>query len=115
MSMFNAPGALIGVVETAIAKPDVLEVKHKMLGGAWVLQQIGNPHTILDVTAHVTMSQKTMFDTVKKTGGEIEVIFDNRFYRGYIDEEVEYERLRDVIAPIFKVEFAVLVREEGDV
>lgn len=115
MSMFNAPGALIGVVETAIAKPDVMEVKHKLIGGSYILQQIGEAHTILAVTAHLTMSQKALFDTVKKTGGEVEVIFDNRFYRGYIDEEIEYERLRNLTEPIFKAEFSVLVREEGDV
>ena len=100
-------------VQSALSRPDVIEIKNRTLDGGFHIQNIGSGATVLDVVAHFTMDEKLVFDTVKKTGAIIKVIFDGRYYTGMISGEPSYNRIASYAGPIFTISFLLLVKTEG--
>ena len=100
-------------VQSALSHPDVLEIKNRTLDGKWHIQTIGSGGTILDVTAHFTMAEKLVFDTIKKNTATIKVVFDGRYYNGIIDGDLSYERIPSADKPMFTSSFTLLVQSEG--
>ena len=100
-------------VESAISRPDVIEIQNRTLDGQYHLQTIGTGATVLDVTAHFTMPQKILLDACKKTSTPLKVIFDQRYYTGPISDEVKYNRTPSPNGSIFTATFLLLVQTEG--
>jgi len=104
---------LTPAVASALSRPDVIEIKNRTLDGKYHVQSIGEAGTLLDVTAHLTMAEKLVFDGIKRTMDLIKVVFDGRYYLGLIDGELSYERLINTWDPMFTVNFTLMVDEEG--
>jgi hypothetical protein len=102
-------------IQSAVSRPDVVEVKHRLLNGQHHIQTIGTGSTVLDVIAHFTASQKRTLDNIKRTATPLKVIFDGRYYIGLIDGTPEYQRTYAPQGIIFTASFTLLVNEEGAV
>lgn len=102
------------LVDSAVATPDVIEVKNRTLDGQWHIQQIGSGATILKVKVSLTLDQKNQVDTIKRNLDLLKVIFDGKYYVGLIDGTIDPERLKFPDGPMFKSSFTILVREEGE-
>ena len=112
--LFDSDNILITKrVESCVASPDVIEIEGRTLDGQWTLQQIGTGATTAEVSVWLTTSQKTTFDTHKKTGAPVRVQFDGRFYRGYIRGTPGYERIYAPQGVKFRTSFTLLVTSEG--
>ena len=103
------------LVDSAVASPDVIEVKNRTLGGAWHIQTIGTAAWILNVKANLKLNEKDWLDSVKSTSDTLKVIFDGKYYVGLIDGKVDYNRRKFTEYPMFEVTFTMLVREKGDI
>lgn len=101
------------LVETALPRLDIIEIKNKTLDGQWHIQTIGTPAKILEVTFAATLSQKKTLDLIKSTNDQIKVIFDGDYYIGLIDEPINYSRQAFPTGPMFKGSFKLLVLSEG--
>jgi len=104
---------LTPAVGSAVSRPDVIEIKNRLLDGSYHVQAIGDAGTLLDVVAHLTKAEKLVFDNIKRIMDPIRVTFDGRYYVGVIDGELSYERLINTWDPMFTVTFTLLVDEEG--
>jgi len=104
---------LTPAVASALSRPDVIEIKNRLLDGSYHVQSIGTAGTLLDVTAHFTMAEKLAFDIIKRNMSSIRVTFDGRYYTGVIDGELSWERLINTWDPMFTASFALMVDEEG--
>lgn len=100
-------------VQTALSRPDIIEIENRTLDGKRHIQTIGLGGTVLDVIAHFTMSQKLIFDNKKRTTSVIKVIFDSMFYIGIISGEPSYTRIGSTSEPIFTISFLLAVLTEG--
>ena len=101
------------LVDTAVASPDVIEVRNRTLDGQWHIQTIGTSATTLSVKANLTLAEKSQVDTIKRTSDQLKVVFDDKYYIGLIDGNVDYEYRKFTEYPMFGATFTVLVREEG--
>ena len=114
MPMYDKNGVLITkMVERALSRPDVIEIKNRTLDGQWHIQTIGDGGSVLDVKAHLTLQEKAVLDTIKKTMSELKVTFDGRYYIGVIDGEIGYDRVAFNSGPMFATSFKLLVQSEG--
>jgi hypothetical protein len=114
MGMYDKNNVLItDLVEQALSRPDVIEIKNRTLDGQYHIQSIGDGATTLWVKAHLTFEQKAIVDNIKKTMSQLKVIFDGRYYIGLIDGELGYERIKTSDKPMFTTAFMVAVQEEG--
>ena len=100
-------------VESAISRPDVVEIQNRTLDGQYHIQTIGTGATVLDATAHFTMPQKILLDTLKKTFTPLKVVFDGRYYAGPISGEIKYNRTPSPSGTIFTATFLLLIQTEG--
>lgn len=101
------------LVETALPRLDMIEIKNKTLDGQWHIQTIGTASKILEVTANVTLSGKQTLDTIKSINDQLNVRFDGGLYSGIIDETISYTRQAFPTGPMFKASFKLLVLSEG--
>jgi len=116
IGLYDSSDTLITkLVQTALSKPDVVEVKNRTLDGKWHIQTIGEGGTILDVKANLTLAEKNILDSLKKTSSPVKVIFDDLWYIGPIDGEIDYTRKPFSEYPIFTTSFTMLVNDEGAV
>lgn len=118
MSIYNASNVLITPgVQSAVSRPDVIEVQSRLLDGKYFIQTVGTGGTLLDVTAHFTMAQKMAFDTVKRLTSTIRVVFDGRYYTGIVSGQPTITRNTSTYGvedePIFTISFVLLVETEG--
>ena len=102
------------LVDSAVASPDVIEIKNRTLDGQWHVQSIGTAATVLTVKAHLKLQEKEVLDNIKRNSDLLKVIFDGKYYVGLIDGKVDYDRRKFAEYPMFGANFTVLVREEGD-
>lgn len=102
------------LIDSAIATPDVIEVRNRTLDGQWHIQSIGTSATTLSVKAHLKLNEKDQLDAIKRLSDTLKVIFDGRYYIGLIDGKVDYARRKFTEYPMFDATFTVLVREEGE-
>lgn len=101
------------LVESALPRLDIIEIKNKTLDGQWHIQTIGAPSKILEVTFAVTLSQRKTLDTIKSINDQIKVRFDGDYYIGLIDEPISYTRQAFPTGPMFKGSLKLLVLSEG--
>lgn len=101
------------LVETALLRLDTIEIKNKTLDGQWHIQTIGTSAMILDVTAHLTLSEKRTLDLIKSSNDQLNVRFDGESFIGIIDGQPSYDRQAFPIGPMFKVTFNLLVLSKG--
>ena len=101
------------LVETALLRLDMIEIKNKTLDGQWHIQNIGTAAKVLDVTGHVRLYGKQTLDTIKSINDQLNVRFDGKSYIGVIDGEISYTRQAFPSGPMFKVSFKLLVLSEG--
>ena len=114
MPIYDANNSLITKrAQSALSRPDVIEIESRTLDGQRHIQTIGIGGTVLDVIAHFTMAQKLVFDTVKRTTSTIKVVFDGRYYTGIISGEISYNRTPSPSGAIFTATFLILVQTEG--
>lgn len=97
------------LVETALLRLDGIEIKNKTLDGQWHIQTIGTSAMILDVTAHVTLGEKWVIDSIKGSNDQLNIRFDGESYIGIIDEQPTYTRQAFPSGPMFKATFKLLV------
>ena len=102
------------LVDTALSYPDVIEVKNRTLDGNWHIQTIGEGATVLSVKAHLTLSEKNIMDNLHRTTDLFKVIFDGKYYIGFLDGKPDYDRQKFSSYPMFGCTFTQMVREEGD-
>ena len=102
------------LVDTAVASPDVIEVRNRTLDGQWHIQTIGTSATVLSVKVHLKLEEKNQLDAIKSISDQLKVVFDGKYYIGLIDGKVDYEYRKFTEHPMFGATFTVLVREEGD-
>ena len=102
------------LVDSAVASPDVIEVKNRTLGGQWHIQTIGTAAKILNVKVTLTKDEKDLFDSIKSVSGQVKVVFDGKYYVGLIDGKPDYDRRKFPDGAMFVTSFTVLVREGGD-
>ena len=101
------------LVETALPRLDMIEIKNRTLDGQWHIQTIGTAAKILEVTANVTLLGKQTLDTIKSINDQLNVRFDGVSYVGIIDEQISYNRQAFPTGPMFKATFKLLVLSEG--
>lgn len=101
------------LVDSAVASPDIIEVKNRTLDGQWHIQQIGSGATVLKVKASLKLNEKDQLDAIKRASDLVKVIFDGKYYVGLIDGIPDYDRRKFPTGPMFVASFTVLVREEG--
>lgn len=116
MPIYNDSDVVItNGVESAVSRPDTIEIKNRTLDGLYHIQTIGTGGTLLDVTAHFTMAEKVLFDAIKRESESLKVEFDGFYYVGLIDGAPSYSRIRSAEAPMFTITFVLAVLEEGEV
>ena len=104
---------ITNLVDTALSHPDIVEVKNRTLDGQWHIQTIGTGATIVNVQAHLKLSEKNTLDSIKRNTDFIKVIFDGKYYIGLIDGKIDYDRRKFTDYPMFSTSFTLLVTEEG--
>ena len=102
------------LVDSAVASPDVIEVKNRIFNGQWHVQTIGTAAWILNVKASLKSTEKDQLDAIKSVSDQLKVIFDGRYYVGLIDGKVDYNRRKFTEYPMYEVTFTMLVVEKGD-
>ena len=106
---------LTKVVQSALSRPDLIEIKNRTLDGKYHVQSIGSGGTVVDVKAYLTMDEKLVFDNKKRNSNYIVVVFDGWSYSGPIDGELSYERIASFgNKPMFAVSFSLLVEFEEE-
>lgn len=114
MGIYDQNGNLITeLIQTATSRPDVVEIKNRLLDGSYHVQTIGEGGTLLDVEAHFTKEQKDTFDLIKRTMSEMKVIFDGKYYKGLIDGQPTPTRKRFADAVMYGINFTLMVNDEG--
>ncbi len=114
MPIYDSGDVLVTpLVQSAVSRPDVIEVEHRKLGGEWHIQGIGEAGTVVDVIAHFRKTEKQMFDNIKRNSAVVKVVFDGEFFRGVISGEINYTRTYSRGVAIFSAEFKLLVQSEG--
>lgn len=114
MPIYDSNNTIITkAVRSALSRPDVIMIKNRTLDGKYHIQSIGQGGTMVDVEANFTMSEKMVFDNLKRTVSMIKVTFDGRYYTGVIDGEPNYNRIASTSGPMFTVTFTLLVQSEG--
>ena len=104
---------LTEIVSSATSKPDVIEIINRTFDGSYNVQTIGESGTKLDVIAYFTSSKKLLLDAIKRSSDTIKVTFDGRYYIGIIEGEISWDRLANQDAPLFGIQFTLLVESEG--
>lgn len=100
------------LVETALPRLDMIEIKNKTLDGQWHIQTIGTAAQILEVIFAVTLPQRKMLDVIKSINDQIGVRFDGSYYIGLIDAPINYTRHAFPTGPMFKGSLKLLVLSE---
>ena len=77
MGLYDKNDVLITrLVDSAVASPDVIEIKNRTLDGQWHVQSIGTSATVLTVKAHLKLQGKEVLDNIKRNSDLLKVIFD---------------------------------------
>lgn len=103
------------LVDSAVASPDVIEVKNRTLDGQWHVQTIGTAAWMLNVKASLKSAEKDQLEAIKSISDQLKVIFDGRYYVGLIDGKVDYNRRKFTEYPMYEVTFTMLVTEKGGI
>lgn len=98
-------------VTAVVPRPDVIDLKNRLLDGKYHLQNIGTAATVVSVSAVVTCAGKVLLDTAKETASQIKVTGNNKYYQGVIDEYSV-----DPISPVYyRVNLTILQQTGGDI
>ena len=99
-------------IQSVVSYPEIVEIENQLLNGQIHIQTVGTGITICNVAANLSMSQKLLFETQKKTMAPIKVVFDGRQYTGLIRGIPVYDRIKK---DHFTVTFTLIVQTEGTV
>lgn len=102
-------------VQSALSTPDMILIKNRTLDGKYHVQSIGSGTSTVEVVAHFTKAEKLVFDEIYRTSGTITVVFDGRWYEGFIDEGPSAERLPNQDEAMFTISFTLVLIDEGEV
>jgi len=116
MGLYTKDNVLITeLVNSALSKNELIEIKNKTLDGQWHVQMIGSSATTLEVKANLSMDERIIFDDLKAQLAEVKVVFDNFWYMGVVDGSIEYIRTKFTNGPMFETTFTILVNSKGAV
>lgn len=69
------------------------QVKNKLLDGSFHIQTIGEPLKYITFEILSNHNQVDLLNQTEYKGEDLRLIIDNKFYKGMIDEVLEWERM----------------------
>lgn len=113
IGLYTDSGTLITrMLVSVVPTPNVITIRNRTLDGRWHIQSIGDASLTVRVQGNLKPDEKDKLDLVYSNSELLYVIFDDKTYRGFIDEQIEYERVPFSEYPIFATSFNMLVVEE---
>lgn len=83
----------IGIRSLSPIKYESIQVKNKLLDGSYHIQTIGNPLKYYEFEILSNHKQVDMLNLAETIGEKLKLIVDDKFYIGYIDEEMNWSRM----------------------
>lgn len=83
----------IGIRSLSPIKYDSVQVKNRLLDGSYHVQTIGSPQKYFEFEILSNHKQVDILNFAETIGEKLKLIVDDKFYIGYIDEEMDWKRM----------------------
>lgn len=82
-----------GIRNLSPIKFDGIKIKNRLLDGTYHIQTIGDSMKYIEFEILSNSSQVDIINKTEDIGGKLKLIIDNKYYIGYLNEELDWQRI----------------------